>query len=140
MHIAKGVFRGNVPLLCGLAIPHHSLRIVLRDTMAFRIHPAKIVLRFRVALLGGFAEQVCGLGIILGNTLAFLITLAEVVLAISIPLVGGLAKPKNSLHIVLGEATAAIPVHLAKIALADRVSFLRGLAVPTKARILAHMV
>jgi hypothetical protein len=52
VHQADEGLRVGVPLLGGLAVPDHGLRVVLRDAMAARVHHAEAKLREGVPLLG----------------------------------------------------------------------------------------
>jgi hypothetical protein len=52
VHQADEGLRVGVPLLGGLAVPDHGLRVVLRDALAARVHHAEAKLREGVPLLG----------------------------------------------------------------------------------------
>ena len=49
--------RVGIALVCGTAIPLHSLAVVLRHALADDIHGAEHVLRFGIALVGQRTQQ-----------------------------------------------------------------------------------
>ena len=60
----------GIPLVGGLAIPLHSLGVVLRYTLSVGVHDTEVVLRLSVPLIGGPAKPLQSLGVVLRNALS----------------------------------------------------------------------
>ena len=70
----------RITLLCGLAVPSHSLRIVSCNTGTIAVADTQFVLRLRIALHCRLAVQFCGLCLVLTGAVAGLIAHTQLIL------------------------------------------------------------
>ena len=110
-----------MPLLSGLAIPRHSLHLVLRHAVAVGVAIPQDELGVGMPLLSGLAIPRHSLHEVPRHAFAEVVAIPQFDLGIGVPLLRGLAIPRHRLHLVLRHAFA-VGVANPQVELGNRVT------------------
>src|SRR5205085_10708029 len=123
--------RRRETLLGGAAIPEHRLLVAALEAHTVRVGEGQTLLSRRESLDRRLAPPLHGRAVVLPNARAGIVRIAQTRLRGGDAVLGGARPPDDRLRIVVRD-TAALAEHAAETLLCERVTGLRGFAIPPR--------